>query len=162
MKRILLASALIMAITSCTTKSKTLVAYFSATGTTKAVAERIAEETSADIFEIVPETLYTADDLDWRNSESRSSVEMQNPSSRPAIVSDDLDVSGYDKIYLGFPVWWYTAPTIVNTFIEAHDFSGKTVVIFVTSGSSSSDKAVEDLTSRYPAITFVNGGRLSE
>ena len=152
---------MILAITSCAPKSKSLVVYFSATGNTKAVAEILSEVTSADLFEIVPETPYTAEDLDWHNSESRTSVEMRDPSSRPAIVSDDLDISAYDKIFLGFPIWWYTAPTIVNTFIEAHDFSGKTVVVFVTSGSSSSDKAVEDLSSRYPAITFINVGRLN-
>ena len=161
MKRTLLAFALIMTLTSCTTKSKTLVVYFSATGTTKAVAEMIAEKSSADLFEIVPQTLYTSEDLDWRNQESRSSVEMKNPSSRPAIEPDKLDVSGYDKIYLGFPIWWYTAPTIVNTFIESHNLEGKTVVLFATSGGSNTDKAASDLSARYPAINFVNAGTLN-
>lgn len=163
MKRSLLAVALMMALTSCTTNSsKTLVAYFSATGTTKAVAETIAEKTSADLFEIVPENLYTAADLDWTDAASRSSVEMRDPSSRPAIVSDDLDVSGYDKIFLGFPIWWYTAPTIINTFIESHNLGGKTVVLFATSGSSNADKAAADLSARYPSITFVNAGTLNK
>lgn len=162
MKRILLAIALTMALTSCATdRTKTLVAYFSATGTTKSVAEMIADKTSAELFEIVPESLYTAEDLDWRNSESRSSVEMKDLSSRPAIVSDDLDVSGYDRIYLGFPVWWYTAPTIINTFIESHDLSGKTVVLFATSGGSNTDKAASDLSARYPSINFINAGTLN-
>lgn len=153
---------MIMALTSCSTgRSKALVAYFSASGVTKAVAEKLADEVSADLFEIVPESLYTAEDLDWRNPESRSSVEMKDPSSRPAIVSDDLDVSDYEKVYLGFPIWWYTAPTIINTFIESHNLDGKTVVIFATSGGSTSDKATKDLAARYPAIKFVNAGMLN-
>lgn len=151
-----------MALSSCTSgKSKALVAYFSATGTTKAVAEMLAEAASADIFQIVPETLYSAEDLDWRNQESRSSVEMKNPDSRPAIASVDLDVAVYETVYLGFPIWWYTAPTIINTFIESVDLQGKTIVVFATSGSSNADKAVADLSARYPALTFVNAGTLN-
>lgn len=116
--------------------SKTLVAYFSASGTTAALAERLAKETGADLFEIKPETPYTSADLDWQDSRSRSSVEMNDRSCRPAISSKVDDMAQYDVVFVGFPIWWYREPSIIDTFMESYDFSGKTVVPFATSGSS--------------------------
>ncbi len=115
--------------------SRILVAYFSASGVTKGLAKKLAEAVGADIFEIVPETPYTEADLDWRNADSRSSVEMKNPAYRPAVAKfpENLD---YDMILVGFPIWWYVAPTIVNTFLEGCDLAGKKVVPFATSGGS--------------------------
>ena len=116
--------------------SRTLVAYFSAGGTTAALAERLAKEIGADLFEIKPETPYTSADLDWQDSRSRSSVEMNDRSCRPAISSKVDDMAQYDVIFVGFPIWWYREPSIIDTFMESYDFSGKTVVPFATSGSS--------------------------
>ena len=112
---------------------KTLVAYFSATGVTERVAKMIADVTGADLYRITPEQPYTAADLDWRNEQSRSSLEMKDPSSRPAIAGKMEDIKTYDVIYLGFPIWWYTAPTIINTFIESNDLHGISIVPFATS-----------------------------
>ncbi len=114
--------------------SKTLVAYFSASGVTKKAAEMVASAADADLYEIAPKVPYTRADLDWMNKKSRSSIEMGDKSIRPEMADSDLDVSGYDKILIGFPIWWYVAPTIINTFLEAHDFSGKKIVLFATSG----------------------------
>ena len=157
-----------LAITACAqnnknnnTEMKTLVAYFSATGTTEAVAKNLAEVTGATLYEIKPEVRYTAADLDWRNKTSRSSVEMQDHSSRPAIVKDLEDADSYDRIFIGFPVWWYTAPTIINTFIEAYGFKGKTVIFFATSGGSSIDKANADFKKEYPEINWKAGKTLN-
>ena len=123
---------------------KKLVAYFSASGVTAKVAEKLATAIGADIYEIKPEVKYTKADLNWMNKKSRSSVEMNDKSFRPAIISDDMDISGYDTICLGFPIWWYVAPTIINTFLEAYDFSGKKILLFATAGSSGfGDTAVE-------------------
>ena len=147
MKRILLTLVtMTLVLTACGQNSKkemkTLVAYFSATGTTEAVAKDLAEVTGATLYEIKPEVKYTAADLDWRNQASRSSVEMKDKNSRPAFVKDLKDADSYDVIYIGFPVWWYTAPTIINTFIEAYGFEDKTVIFFATSGGSTIDKAI--------------------
>ena len=136
------------------TMKKTLVAYFSATGTTRAAAERLAGELGADLFEIVPGQPYTDADLDWRDSLSRSSVEMRDRSSRPAIAARCADIAGYDTVWVGFPIWWYTAPTIVNTFVEAHDLGGKVVNVFATSGGSGVEGAAADLAKAYPALTW--------
>ena len=141
---------------------KTLVTYFSATGTTKAAAERLAEEVNGDLFEIQPEAPYTAADLDWRDSTSRSTLEMKDLSSRPAIKDVALDLTQYDTVYVGFPIWWYTAPTIINTFIEAHDFAGKTVIPFATSGGSTIDKACADLKATYPDIKWGEGRLMND
>ena len=119
------------------TEKKVLVAYFSATGTTEKLANKIAKITGADLFEITPEQPYTADDLNWMNKESRSSVEMNDRNCRPAISLKIEDISRYDVIFVGFPVWWYREPSIIDTFMESYDFSGKTVVPFATSGGSS-------------------------
>lgn len=124
---------------------KTLVAYFSASGITKSVAEELASKIGADTYEIKPVKPYTDADLNWMDKNSRSSIEMKDKSSRPEIIKDGLDVSGYDRILLGYPVWWYTAPTIINTFLEAYDFSGKKIIIWATSGGSGLGKAKNDL-----------------
>ena len=129
---------------------KTLIAYFSATGTTKAAAERFATELNADLFEIAPEVPYTAADLDWRDKTSRSTLEMQDKASRPAIAAKCDNIAQYDTVWIGFPVWWYTAPTIVNTFIEAHDLSGKVLNVFATSGGSDVVDSYNDLKNAYP------------
>ena len=144
-----------------TTDSKTLVAYFSATGTTEAIAKTLAGVTGGTLYEIKPEVKYTAEDLDWTVKTSRSTLEMQDKTSRPAIVKDLDDASKYETIYLGFPVWWYTAPTIINTFLEAYDFSGKTVIFFATSGGSTIDKANEEFKAAYPKINWKAGQTLN-
>ena len=165
MKHILLTlAAMTLMFTACGQNKKemrTLVAYFSATGTTEAVAKDLAEVTGATLYEIKPEVKYTAADLDWRDKESRSSVEMQDKNSRPAIVKDLKDADSYDRIFIGFPVWWYTAPTIINTFIEAYGFEGKTVIFFATSGGSSIDKANKDFAAAYPKINWKAGKTLN-
>ena len=124
---------------------KTLVAYFSASGVTKGVAEKRAEKIDADTYEIKPIKPYTDADLNWMDKNSRSTLEMKDKSSRPEIITGDIDVSKYDRILLGYPVWWYTAPTIVNTFLEAYDFSGKEIIIWATSGGSGLGRAKDDL-----------------
>ena len=144
-----------------TPEMKTLVAYFSATGTTAAVAKDLAEVTGATLYEIKPEVKYTAADLDWTVKTSRSSVEMQDKNSRPAIVKDLNDADNYDVIFIGFPVWWYTAPTIINTFIEAYGFEGKTVIFFATSGGSTIDKANKEFAATYPKINWKAGKTLN-
>lgn len=116
--------------------SKTLVAYFSTSGVTARLAEKVAKVVNGDLYEIVPAKPYTAADLDWTNDKSRSSVEMKNKSFRPEISGKAENMSDYDTIYLGFPIWWYVAPTIINTFLESYDLSGKTIIPFATSGSS--------------------------
>ena len=116
--------------------SKQLVAYFSATGTTKKAAERLAGAIGADLFEIKPAVPYTQADLDWMDKHSRSSVEMNDPKSRPAIAGMPADLGAYDTVFVGFPIWWYVAPTIISTFLESGDFSGKKVLPFATSGGS--------------------------
>lgn len=113
-----------------------LVAYFSASGTTAKVAETLADAIGADIFELAPAIPYTTEDLNWRNANARSTVEMKNPASRPAIARKRGNMDEYDTIFLGFPIWWYVAPTIINTFLESYDFSGKTIIPFATSGGS--------------------------
>ncbi len=124
---------------------KVLVAYFSATGTTKKVAQNLAIAADADIYEIKPLKPYTKEDLDWTNKTSRSSVEMADHNSRPEIINDNFSTDKYDTIYLGFPIWWYIAPTIVNTFLEKHDFSNKKIILFATSGGSGFGKTVDNL-----------------
>lgn len=143
-------------------KQKTLVAYFSATGTTKAVAVQLAAVSGADLHEIKPEKPYTAADLDWRDKQSRSSVEMQDKQSRPAIT-DKLEImQDYDVVYVGFPIWWYTCPTIINTFMESYEFKGKTVIPFATSGGSTIKKACEDLKTAYPDVNWKEGRLLND
>jgi len=129
---------------------KTLVAYFSATGTTKTAAEQLAKEKNADLYEITPEQPYTAADLNWQDKQSRSTIEMKDKTSRPAINGNCTNIADYDTIWIGFPIWWYTAPTIINTFIEAHDLNGKTLCVFATSGGSGVEGSAADLKKAYP------------
>jgi len=141
--------------------SKTLVAYFSATGNTAYTARMLAQIMDADIMAIKPEQKYTAADLDWQNPKSRSSVEMNNPSSRPAIIDGEVDLSDYDTVCIGFPVWWYVAPHVVNTFIEKNDFTGKKVILFATSGGSEITKALDTMRAQYPKMNIVGGKMLN-
>ncbi|MBQ7063077.1 MAG: NAD(P)H-dependent oxidoreductase [Bacteroidales bacterium] len=133
---------------------KTLVVYFSATGTTKAAAQKLAKEHDADLYEITPAEPYSDADLDWTNKQSRSTLEMKDKSSRPAIVGRCENIADYDTVWIGFPVWWYTAPTIINTFIEAHDLSGKVLCVFATSGGSGVSGSANDLKKAYPQYTW--------
>ncbi len=166
---IIIAAMLVMGLGACNQnknnvndkKLKVLVAYFSATGTTEKVAQQIADATGGELYRITPEQPYTDADLDWHNDKSRSSVEMSDKSSRPAIKKDLNDVKQYDVIFVGFPIWWYTAPTIINTFIESQDFKGKTVITFATSGGSTIDKADGDLHLAYPDINWKPGHLLN-
>ena len=136
---------------------KKLVAYFSASGVTKAAAERLAKEAGADLFEIKPEIPYTRADLDWTNKKSRSSVEMNDPGSRPEIAERLSNMLDYDMVFIGFPIWWYVAPAIINTFVESYDFSEQTMVPFATSGGSGMGKAAEVLKSLCPAANWKKG-----
>ena len=140
---------------------KTLVAYFSASGVTEGMAKQLAEVTGGDLHKIQPEQPYTDADLDWRDKQSRSSVEMQDKKSRPAITNKLANMQDYDVVYVGFPIWWYTCPTIINTFMEAYDFKSKTVIPFATSGGSSIKKACEDLKAAYPDVNWKEGKLLN-
>jgi len=140
--------------------SKPLVAYFSASGVTAKAAKLLAEAANADLYEIKPQVPYTPADLDWRDKQSRSSLEMADPASRPALADMDANIAAYDVIFLGFPIWWYVAPTIINTFLESYDFAGKTVVLFATSGSSGFGKTVENLKGSVSASTMIKEGKL--
>ncbi|MBC5731961.1 flavodoxin [Pseudoflavonifractor hominis] len=143
-----------------------LVAYFSATGTTAKAAKALANAVGGDLYEIKPAVPYTNADLNWMDKGSRSSVEMKDAHSRPALADTDAPVAGHDVIFLGFPVWWYVAPTILNTFLEAYDFTGKTIVLFATSGGSGLGKSAAGLRPSAPGAKIVDGkllnGRLSE
>ena len=139
---------------------KVLVAYFSATGTTKRVAENLAKATGAVVYEIKPAVPYTDADLNWRDSNSRSSVEMNNKTSRPEMAADNFSVKEYDTVYLGFPIWWGTAPHIVETFLEKHDFTGKTIILFATSGSSGMGNTAEDLKPSVATIAQIKPGKV--
>ena len=138
---------------------KTLVVYFSATGNTKAVAEKIAELTGADIYEIVPDEPYTADDLNYNVSDCRANREMNDASARPAIGSDSINVSGYDTVMIGYPIWWGTMPRIIHTFLESYDLSGKVILPFCTSGSSGISQSVSDIRSAEPEADVRDGLR---
>lgn len=137
-----------------------LVAYFSATGTTKRKAEALAETLNCDIYEIEPKEIYTNKDLDWTNKNSRSSVEMNDKSYRPEIIDNNPHIENYDVIFLGFPIWWYTAPTIINTFLESYDFKGKTIVLFATSGGSGLRGIAKDLEKSVSSETVIKEGKL--
>ncbi|MGI6096435.1 MAG: flavodoxin [Lachnospiraceae bacterium] len=140
---------------------KKLVAYFSASGVTKAAAERLAKSADADLFEIKPAVPYTRADLDWTNKKSRSSVEMNDQTSRPEIAETLSHMENYDTVFIGFPIWWYVAPTIINTFVESYDFSGKTIVPFATSGGSGMGKTVEVLKTICPTANWEKGKMLN-
>ena len=137
--------------------SRKLVAYFSASGVTAGVAKRLAEAAGADLYEIRPKTPYTPADLNWNDSGSRSSVEMRDKSSRPEMADRAADIKPYDVVFLGFPIWWYVAPTIINTFLEAYDFAGKTIILFATSGGSGFGKAVDGLKPSAPGAVIREG-----
>ena len=122
--------------------SKILVAYFSASGVTRKMANKLAVLADADTYEIKPEVLYSKADLNWMDKNSRSSIEMSNKSMRPAIIKEELDLAKYDTILLGFPIWWYVAPTIINTFLESYDFTGKIIIPFCTFGGSDIEEAI--------------------
>ena len=139
---------------------KKLVANFSASGVTKAVAQKLALAANADLFEIVPQQIYTNADLNWRDKHSRSSVEMNDRACRPAMAAAP-DVSGYDVIFVGFPVWWYREPSIIDTFMESADFTGKTVVPFCTSGGSGLGDAAKNLQALSPGAKVLEGKRFS-
>ena len=140
---------------------KSLVVYFSCSGVTKKTAELLSDVAGADLFEIRPEVPYTKADLDWMDKKSRSTVEMNDPSSRPAIADKVEHMEQYDTVYVGFPIWWYVAPTIINTFLESYDFSGKTVIPFATSGGSGFGNTIKELQPSAPQAQFVEGKLLN-
>ena len=137
--------------------SRKLVAYFSASGVTAKLAETLSEAIGADLYAIEPEVPYTKADLNWMNQNSRSSVEMKDPASRPAIAGKRDNMDEYDTIFVGFPIWWYVAPTIINTFLESYDFTGKTIIPFATSGGSGMGKTNEKLQPSCPGAKLVEG-----
>ena len=141
--------------------SKRLVAYFSASGVTKRTAEMVAEAAGADLYEITPKVRYTDADLNWMDKKSRSSVEMSDKKIRPEIITGDIDVAPYDEILIGFPIWWYVAPTIINTFLESYDFSGKKIVLFATSGGSGFGNTVRELQPSASNAQIVEGKLLN-
>ena len=146
-----------------TDKSKgadTIVVYFSATGATKGVAERIANATGADIFELIPAEPYSDADLDWNDRNSRTTIEMNDPDVRPAIANDTIDLDGYTTVYIGYPIWWGDAPRMMSTFVEAHSFDGKTVIPFCTSGGSGIGRSGENLASQAGSGNWLAGKRL--
>lgn len=169
MKRVVIILAVLLTISfsACSQNKqernmeKVLVVYFSASGVTEEVARQLAEVTSGDLHKIQPEQPYTAADLDWTNKQSRSSLEMNDKNSRPSISDKVQNMEEYNVVYVGFPIWWYTAPTIINTFIESYDFKGKTVIPFATSGGSSIKKACQDLKAAYPNINWREGKLLN-
>ena len=137
--------------------SRKLVAYFSATGVTAKVAETLAEAIGADIYEIEPASPYSKADLDWTNQKSRSSIEMSDPASRPVITGKRDNMEDYDTVFVGFPIWWYVAPHIINTFLESYDLTGKTIIPFATSGGSGMGKTNERLASSCKGVKLIEG-----
>ena len=144
-----------------TVNAKTLVAYFSSTGNTAKVAEKLAKVVDGDLFEIKPEQVYTDADLNWRNERSRSSIEMNDKTSRPAIANKVADMSQYDTVFVGFPIWWGREPSIIDTFMESYDFAGKKVIPFVTSGSSGIGDTAENLKALAPNAQIDVGKRFT-
>ena len=141
--------------------SKRLVAYFSASGVTGKVAKMVAEAAGADLYEIRPKQLYTKADLNWMDQNARSTIEMKDKKIRPEIVDTDAKIAEYDEILIGFPIWWYVAPTIIHTFLEKYDFTGKTIVLFATSGGSGFGNTVKELEPSAPGATIVEGKLLN-
>ncbi len=140
---------------------KSLVAYFSATGTTMEAATKLAKAANADLYEIVPETPYTPADLNWRDKKSRSTLEMENKSSRPAIAGRVENMEQYDTVFVGYPIWWYIAPTIINTFLEQYDMTGKTVIPFFTSGGSGAGETMRYLRPSAPGANWIDPKNLN-
>lgn len=165
MKKILLAllAVIVFGVTAFAQhkNGKTLVAYVSMTGTTAKVAKTLSNLTGGELYEIEPEKRYTNADLDWRNEKSRCYVEMHDLKLRPAIKARKTNMADYETVYIGFPIWWNLAPTLLNTFIEAHDLKGKTVIPFATSGGSSIDNSVKELKKAYPDIDWQEGKLLN-
>ena len=141
--------------------SKVLVAYFSASGVTQRAAQALAKAANAELFEIVPEQKYTSADLNWMDKKSRSSVEMNDRACRPAIASNVENMAQYDTVFVGFPVWWYREPSIIDTFMESYDFSGKTIIPFCTSGGSGLGQTPQNMQSLAPSAKVLNGKRIS-
>lgn len=137
--------------------SRKLVAYFSASGVTAKVAEKLSEAIGADLYAIEPEVPYTKADLDWMDKKSRSTIEMNNPASRPAITGKRDNMNDYDTVFVGFPIWWYVAPTIINTFLESYDLTDKTIIPFATSGGSDMGKTNEKLLPSCKGANLLNG-----
>lgn len=137
--------------------SRRLVAYFSDSGVTAKVAERLSEAIGADLYEIEPQVPYTKADLDWMDKKSRSTIEMSDPTSRPAIRGKRDNMEDYDTVFVGFPIWWYIAPTIINTFLESYDLAGKTIIPFATSGGSNMGKTNEKLLPSCPGAKLLDG-----
>lgn len=137
--------------------NKRLVAYFSASGVTAKVAENLADAIGADIFEIQPEVPYTKADLNWMDKKARTTIEMSDPTSRPAIAAKRDNIDEYDTIFVGFPIWWYVAPTIVNTFLESYNLKGKTIIPFATSGGSGMGRTVDELRKLCPNANWKAG-----
>lgn len=137
--------------------SRKLVAYFSASGVTAKVAEKLSEAIGADLYAIEPEVPYTKADLDWMDKKSRSTIEMNNPASRPAIAGKRDNMNDYDTVFVGFPIWWYVVPTIINTFLESYDLTGKTIIPFATSGGSDMGKTNEKLLPSCKGANLLNG-----
>lgn len=164
-----IAMAVCVSFTACAQKKteggvqphKVLVAYFSATGTTARAAETVARTTEGDLFAIEPEQAYTAADLDWNDESSRSTREMKDAAARPALKTTDKDLSAYDVVFIGYPIWWNEAPRIVNTFVEAYDLKGKRLVPFATSGGSGVSNSVEALRKAYPGLQWEDGRLLN-
>ena len=141
--------------------SRKLVAYFSASGVTAKVAEKLSEAIGADLYAIEPEVPYTKADLDWMDKKSRSTIEMNNPASRPAIAGKRDNMNDYDTVFVGFPIWWYTAPRVIQSFIETNDLSGKEIYLFSTSGGSDAAKALSDMKKLYPTLSFMGASLLN-
>ena len=137
--------------------SKKLVAYFSASGRTASLAQKLSQAAGADLYEIKPAKPYTSADLNWQNKQSRSSLEMSDKSSRPALADKNADITAYDTVFVGFPIWWYIAPTIINTFLESYDFSGKKIILFATSGGSGFGSAAANLKASAPDAQIIEG-----
>lgn len=140
---------------------QSLVAFFSASGTTKRVAEQLAAATGSGLYEIKPAVPYTRADLNWQDKRSRSSVEMNQPDFRPELAGQDADLAATERVYLGFPIWWYTAPRIIRSFLEHYDFTGKTIVLFATSGGSGMGRTAEELAYSCPGAILKDGGILN-
>lgn len=141
--------------------SKILISYFSASGNTKRVAEKLSKVINGDLFEIEPINKYSNEDLDWTNDKSRTTIEMKDREFRPPIKNKVNNIEEYEKVIIGFPIWWYTAPTIINTFIEENDLTNKDIYIFVTSGGSSVNEGMDDLINKYPNLNIIKGSRFT-
>ena len=141
--------------------SKILIAYFSASGVTARTAKEMAKAAGADLYEICPAEPYTAADLNWMDQKSRSTLEMNDPKARPAIAAAVPNMAEYDVVFVGFPIWWYVAPTIINTFLEKYDFTGKKITLFATSGGSGFGNTIKELQPSAPGAEFVEGGLLN-